>query len=169
MHMESTLGGVALSADGSSWPTVAEFILDDIGDLEISASVSSSSVSSSSELEDLRKEVHDLVEMLKEILITMACGIEESHLMMDCVYLSAKPYAGHTAQYLKDGIKIIKSGAACAGLDLIAMRRSFENANKVHTIVKPAYQADLEGGESPNQETLIRQIVQVLNEKNENA
>jgi hypothetical protein len=162
MHIESTLGGVAASADGSSWPDKAPDVLDDIDALEVHDPLPIRPEVTASDLEKVIEELKRIVSELKPILTAMACGIEEVHLTMDCLFVSAKPYMRHTTPKLKELIELTKEGAACSD-DRGELHKSFGIARQIHSLIKAAHLAEMHGEESPDQEELIAQIMAVLN------
>lgn len=133
MSIESTLGGLAMAGDGSSWPTTGPLVLADI-----------------------RNEIADPT--LQEILVTMVCGIMEVHANMLCVFLAAMPFMSMTDPTLKAAIEKVKSGATCADGPAALAERSSAFA-EVHAIISESYRAALRGDDGVNQEALIARIL----------
>lgn len=154
MQVESTLGGIATSTDETSWPTQAPFVLDEIMGL--------GPPQPGSDLPAVITQLTATIDTLKKILMDVACGMEESHLILDCIFLSTEPYMHHTGITLRDGIMLVKDSAACSD-DIEEMRHRFARASRVHSVIQEAYRAKLHGGAGPGQEQIIAQIVQVLN------
>lgn len=152
MHIENTLGGIALGADGSSWPTTGPGVLDAITRLGVSITLEAAT----------EEEWKTFLKSLRYILTTMAGGIMEAQASMQCNFMAASPYIEHVDAYMLQAIAIIKSKTE-VDADPAVLRQHFENAATIHQFIANAYRAALVG-EPIGQQTLAEQIISAFPE-----
>lgn len=152
MHTESTQGGIALGADGSSWPDNGPGVLDAITRLGVPTTTEAAS----------GEEWEIFLRSLRFILTTMAGGIMEAQVSMMCTFVSAMPYCEQVDDYLLKAIAIIK-GETKLDADPAVLKQRFENAATIHQFIADAYKSAL-GGVPLDQLTLAEQITGAFRE-----
>ncbi len=148
MSVESTLGGLALAADGSSWPTRIRRVLEIIERLQ------SADAGQPAPL--------DLAE-LKEILVAMAIGIAEAHVSLECIFIATMPFAGDVSHPLWTSITEFREDVA---IDTQAtfgeVKRRLTLLSEVHQLVTAVRSSVVAGTPVMDQATLSGQLLQTL-------
>ncbi|HEX8691460.1 MAG TPA: hypothetical protein VF746_03370 [Longimicrobium sp.] len=150
MANESTLGGLALAADGSSWPPKLNDVLDVIENLKLDGS---------------EQPVAEEVEKLRGILMDMAIGIVEAHVNLECIFIVTMPFMDDVAHSLWETIKEFREDSAIgATAGFPEVRRQFRLISAVSQTVTNVRKSLIEGSPTLDQAALSAKILQQLRE-----
>jgi hypothetical protein len=118
IEVESTLGGFALAVNESSWPPLAG---------------------------DVQRRIDSLAvdDATKEVLSFMACGITETQVRMECMYLSAMPHQRKVDPELGALIQEIKRKTPC--MNASGAAKSYAVVASLYAVIARAYEAGLRG------------------------
>jgi hypothetical protein len=143
MSVESTLGGLALAADGSSWPTRIQGVLEII--------------------ENLKSGGEPDPTKLGEILGAMAIGIAEAHVCLECIFIATMPFAEDVSHPLWTSITEFREDVAIDTQATFAeVKRRLTLLSEVHQMVTAVRGSVIEGTSLMDQATLSRNLLQIL-------
>lgn len=137
MNVESTLGGFALSADGSSWPDEGLRIVSDIMQLPAADGV-------------------------KTMMMRLACGILEAHLSLKCMGLVGLPFVGVADPDDRTMIRSMKEKRCKPADSLQDVAVRFAEAQQISVLLTRSYLQAIDSLETPDKAALVDAIQRVL-------
>lgn len=148
MSVESTLGGLALAADGSSWPARIHRVL------KIIEEFGSDEAGQPTPLDPIK---------VKELFVAMAIGIAEAHVCLECIFMATMPFAEDVSHPLWTAITEFREDV---GIDTQAafgeVKRRLTLLSEVHRMVTAVRSSVIEGTPLMDQATLSKTLLQTL-------